>query len=106
MTRDHSDTLLRAYSNQVREGLAIKVEILALLEDLLQAKALGLSNLTIEGYSAIVISWVINKKRGSWKFDNWMYKIIEVASELGCSSLGFPIQPTILLASQPNKELS
>ena len=68
--RNHFGTLLRAYPKQTIEGLAIEVEILTLLEGLLQAKALGLSNLIIEGDSAIVLSWVINKERGSWKFDN------------------------------------
>ena len=51
----------------------------------MQAKALSLSTLTIEGDFAISISQVVDKERGSWKFDNWMRKIVEVVSEMGCS---------------------
>lgn len=40
--RDHSTTVLRVYSKLAAMGLAIDAEILALLEGLLQAKALCL----------------------------------------------------------------
>ena len=36
----------------------------------MQAKALSLSNLIVKGDFVIVISWVTNKERGSWKDDN------------------------------------
>ena len=47
-------------------GSKIEVEILALLEGLLHAQAMCLSNLTIEGDSTIVISCVSNRERGSF----------------------------------------
>ena len=65
--------------------MAIEANILVLLEGLLQAKALGLSTLTIEGNLATVILMVINEERGFWKLDNWMHKILDIVSELGCS---------------------
>ena len=65
--------------------MAIEANILVLLEGLLQAKALGLSTLTIEGNLATIILMVINEERGFWKFDNWMRKILDIVSELGCS---------------------
>ena len=49
--------------------------------------ALSLSSQIVEGDSATVISWVNNKERSSWKFDNWMCKIMDNANELGCSLL-------------------
>ena len=62
--RDHSGTVLRAFSSQAGVGLAIEVGILALSKGFfLQAKAFGLSTLTIEGDSTTVISKVINKER-------------------------------------------
>lgn len=46
--RDHSCAMLIAFSNKACLRLAIEAKILALLEGLLQAKALGLSTLTLE----------------------------------------------------------
>lgn len=46
--RDHSCAMLTAFSNKACARLAIEAKILALLEGLLQAKALGLSTLTLE----------------------------------------------------------
>lgn len=46
--RDHSCAMLIAFSNKACVRLAIEAKILALLEGLLQAKALGLSTLTLE----------------------------------------------------------
>ena len=63
VTRDHTSTVLRAYSKHLEVGLAIKAEILALLKGLQQAKALYLSNLSVEGDSAIVISYVSIRER-------------------------------------------
>lgn len=60
--RDHSSKGLRAFSKQAKMGLAIKVEIQAILEGLMQAKVLSLSNLIIERDSATVISWVKIRK--------------------------------------------
>ena len=85
MTGDHSYPLLRAYSKHEEAGLANEIEILALLDNMLQAKALCLSNLTVEGDFDTVISWMNNRERDPWKFVKWMHKIIDVASELGCS---------------------
>ena len=82
---DYSGTVLRAFSKHAEMRLAIKVELLALLEGLMQAIVLSLSNLILEGDFAAVISWVNNKKRGLGKFDNSMCKIIDIANELGCS---------------------
>ena len=56
MIRDHSSTKLRVFYKQARLGLAIRAEILAWLKGLLQAKALGLSTLIVEGNLVIVIS--------------------------------------------------
>ena len=64
--RDYFDIVLRAFSMQASVGLTIEVEILTLP----WAKALGLSNLTVERDSATVISQVINKERDPQKFDN------------------------------------
>ena len=47
--------VLRVFSKRAGVGLAIEPEMLALLECSLQAKALGLSSLNVEGDSANVI---------------------------------------------------
>ena len=53
------------------------------------AKAKGLSNLVVEGDSAILISWVNKKKRDPWKLDGWFHQIFDIASELECLFVGF-----------------
>ena len=55
-----------------------------------QAKDLSLFNLIVQGDFAIIISWVTDKERGSWKFENWMFKIIDTSNELGCSFSWIP----------------
>lgn len=44
---------------------------------MLNAKALGLLNFLVKGDSTNVISWVIKKERGPWKFDRWLLQIID-----------------------------
>lgn len=56
-----------------------------LLEGLAHTKALGLSNLVVEGDSNVVISWVAKKERGSWRVDEWLCQIFDIFTELGCS---------------------
>lgn len=56
MLRDHNGIVVRVFSKLVGEGLAIRAEILALLEDLLQTRTLDLSNLQVEGDSAILLT--------------------------------------------------
>ena len=68
LIRDHSSGVLRAFSS-----LAIEAEILALLEELLLAKTLSISNFLIEGDSIVVISQAIKKERGPQKFDVWLH---------------------------------
>ncbi|RVW82256.1 hypothetical protein CK203_041729 [Vitis vinifera] len=58
MLRDHNGIVVRVFSKLVGEGLAIRAEILALLEDLLQTRTLDLSNLQVEGGSAILLTQV------------------------------------------------
>ena len=53
---DYNDIVLRPFSKLVGVGLAIEAKILALLEGLLQTKALDLSNFLVKGDYAIVIS--------------------------------------------------
>ena len=65
----------------------------------MQAKALYLSNLIVEEDFSIVISWVSNKKTGSWKFDSWLHKIVDVASELRCTFSLVLVQLTKLKVS-------
>lgn len=45
---DHHGTLVKAFSKNVRVGLAIKAKILTLLENLKVTKVGGLSNLLLE----------------------------------------------------------
>ena len=52
---------------------AIEAKVVELLEGLVQAKALGLFNLMVEGDSAIAISLVAKKKRGSWRLNGWLH---------------------------------
>lgn len=59
MISDYLGAILSAYSKLVGARFAIEAKILALLEGLLLAKTLCLSNLTIKGDSA---------------FDNWIAK--------------------------------
>ncbi|RVW32874.1 DExH-box ATP-dependent RNA helicase DExH14 [Vitis vinifera] len=56
---DHSGITPRAYSKFAVVGSTMEAKILALLEALLQAKALCLSNLNVEGDFSILVSWVI-----------------------------------------------
>ena len=107
--RDHSGTILRASSKHVEMELAIRTEILELLEGLMQAKVISLSNLIVEGDSATVISWVNNKERDLWKFDNWMREIIDTTNELGYSLSWIPCttnQVTNQLAKQGAKHMA
>ena len=49
------------------------------------------------------------KERGSWKFDNWICKVIDVVNELGCSFSWVPClanQVIDWLAKQGAKHLS
>ena len=46
---DYNDIVLRPFSKLVGVGLAIEAKILALLEGLLQTKALDLSNFLVKG---------------------------------------------------------
>ena len=48
--------MVGAFSKPAGEDLAIEVEILALIESMLQARAFCLSNLQVEGDYAILIS--------------------------------------------------
>ena len=59
---DHSGITPRAYSKFAVVGSTMEAKILALLEALLQAKALCLSNLNVEGDFSILVSWVSNRK--------------------------------------------
>ncbi|RVW85570.1 DExH-box ATP-dependent RNA helicase DExH14 [Vitis vinifera] len=59
LLRDHSGITPRAYSKFAVVGSTMEAKILALLEALLQAKALCLSNLNVEGDFSILVSWVI-----------------------------------------------
>lgn len=77
--------VLKAFSKPAGRGLAIEEEILALLEGLAQAKALGFCNFLVEGDATSVISWATRKERGPWKFDGRLRQIIDISSELGCS---------------------
>ena len=63
--RDHSGFVVRAFSKIVGEGLVIETKILALLEGLLHARALSLSNLYVEEDSTILISRVAKFERRS-----------------------------------------
>ena len=66
-------------------GIALESEILTLLKGLMEAKALGLSNLVVEGDSAIVSSWIPKKKKDSWRLHRWPCQIFDIVTERGCS---------------------
>ena len=79
---DHHGIVLKVLGGV---GLAIDAKILALLEGLLQAKALDLSNILVEGDSAIVISRLSKLERGPWKYNIWLDQIPDIVSSLDCS---------------------
>ena len=79
---DHHGIVLRVLGGV---GLAIDAKILALLEGLLQAKALDLSNILVEGDSAIVISRLSKLERGPWKCNIWLDQIPNIVSSFDCS---------------------
>lgn len=85
MLRDHNGIVVRVFSKLVGEGLAIRAEILALLEDLLQTRTLDLSNLQVEGDSAILLTQVAELERGTWRYDGWLCQILDDACILDCS---------------------
>ena len=68
MIRDHFGAMLRAFSKPAGEELIIGTEILALLEGLLQVRALSLSHLWVKGDSTIVIPWVSKSERSHLKY--------------------------------------
>ena len=43
-----------------------------------------LSNLLVEGDSAVVMYWVNKKERSSWRIDGWPHQICDVVLEFGC----------------------
>ena len=53
-----------------KNGVSHQGKDIGIIGGLMQAKALSLSNLIVKGDFVIVISWVTNKERGSWKVDN------------------------------------
>lgn len=57
LLRDYCGRVLKTFSKLAGWGLAIEIEILALLEGLLQVKALGPSNFLVEDDSTTIISW-------------------------------------------------
>ena len=67
------------------ESFATKAEIVALLEGLVQAKALGLFNFVVWGDSTVLISWVGKKERVSWRLDKLVRQIFNILTKLGCS---------------------
>lgn len=52
---DHNKALVKAFSKNIRVGLAIEAKILTLMGGLKLAKAKGLSNLLVKGDSMVVI---------------------------------------------------
>ncbi|RVW31173.1 hypothetical protein CK203_097677 [Vitis vinifera] len=75
MLRDHNGIVVRVFSKLVGEGLAIRAEILALLEDLLQTRTLDLSNLQVEGGSAILLTQVAELERGPWRYPYFVEEV-------------------------------
>lgn len=65
--------VIKAYSKPTNDGFAIEVEVVVLLEGLVLAKALGLSNFMVEGDPITVISWVAQKERVSWRLERWQH---------------------------------
>ena len=87
---DYNDIVLRPFSKLVGVGLAIEAKILALLEGLLQTKALDLSNFLVKGDYAIVISQMSKLESGLWQYNKWLHQILDLANILNCSFFGSP----------------
>lgn len=51
--RYHRANTIKAFSKLVSSRLAIKVKILAMLEDLVKAMPLGINNLRVEGFQQL-----------------------------------------------------
>ena len=85
LIRDHWNSIIRAYSKLVGDGFAIKAKVVALLEDHVEAKTLGLSNFVVQGDSIVVISWVAKMERGLWRLDGWLCQIFDIFTKLGWS---------------------
>lgn len=85
MIRDHCVTMLTAFSEPTRERLAIKMGVSALLEALMQNRALSLYDLGVQQDSAIVTSWTFKSNKGPWNYDESLCQILDVASNLSCS---------------------
>ena len=79
MLRDHNGIVVRVFSKLVGEDLAIRAE------DLLQTRTLDLSNLQVEGGSAILLTQVAELERGPWRYDGWLRQILDDACILDCS---------------------
>lgn len=62
LLNNYFGTVVVAFSKPASQVSAIQVEILNILEDLLQTKALGLFNLQVEGDYAIIKSWATKKE--------------------------------------------
>lgn len=99
--RDYFDIVLRAFSMQASVGLTIEVEILTLP----WAKALGLSNLTVE--KILLLSYLrslIRKEiHRSLTIECVSYQMLSVSQVI--PSLRFFVQPTKLQTSQLKKKL-
>lgn len=50
----------------------------------MEGASLGINDLLMEGNSVIVVSWVSQGKRGSWKLGRWTHKIIDLLCGLCC----------------------
>ena len=75
--------MVGAFSKPAVEDLAIEVEILALIESMLQARAFCLSNLQVEGDYAILISYMPKSQRVPWRYDGLLFQILDEIQDSG-----------------------
>ncbi|RVW79022.1 hypothetical protein CK203_040144 [Vitis vinifera] len=86
-----SINLQNAYGNQFASTflcrpagsrLSIEAEILDLLESLVELKMFSRNNFDIEVDFSLLSSWVSQGKKGPWRLDVWLHKIVDFLRDL------------------------
>lgn len=62
--------------------LSIEAEILDLLESLVELKMFSRNNFDIEVDFSLLSSWVSQGKKGPWRLDVWLHKIVDFLRDL------------------------